>query len=347
MSYQQIINSVKTIIGLCVAVCLVMTGCANQSAKAYPNKSITLIVPYGAGGTADLTARRFAAAMEKQLGQSIVIVNQAGASGSIGTKSVLDAAPDGYTMLFTADSLGTQKVMGISEYSYDDFTPIMAVVDDPKVIVVAKDSKYQSLQDLVEDMKNPQTTVKMSYTGPGGSGHVQALIYNNLGLEMALTAYGSGVECIVAVLGNQVDFTNSNFSTVKNYIESGELRLLGVSTTARMENYPDVPTFLEIFPEAADYYAMPFTPLSLVVDKDVPQEVKDTLVDASQKAVTDADWLNYVKENHLTELYKRYPKHEDRINFYKEWQSKVCWLLWHAGAAKENPANLGIEEWVK
>ncbi len=314
-----------------------------QEAKAYPNKQINMIIPYGAGGTTDLTGRRLALALEKQLGQAIVVINQAGASGSIATKTVLDAKPDGYTIFYTADSLGTQRVTGLSDFSYDDFSPIMAVVDDPKVIVVAKDSKYDNLEDLINDMKENKGKVKMSYTGPGGSGHVQALIYNNLGLDMALTAYSGGADCILAVLGKQVDFTNSNFSTVRDYIESGDLKLLGISAKSRLENYPDVPSLMEVIPESEKYLENPFTPLSLVVDKDCPDEVKEVLREAALKAVEDEDWKSFVKENSLNKLYEKYPTRADMDNFYADWQSMVCWLLWDAGAAKNNPADFGIE----
>lgn len=322
---------------------LSITGCKSNMANSYPQKQITMIIPYGAGGTTDVTGRQLAAAMEKQLGQSIVIVNQSGASGSVGTKTVLDAKPDGYTILYTADSLGTQRVMGISDYSYDDFSPIMAVVNDPKVIVVNKSSKYNTLEDLINDMKERPGKVKMSYTGPGGSGHVQALIYNKLGLDMALTAYSSGAECITAVLGDQVDFTNSNYSTVTGYLESGDLKLLGISSKNRIDKYPEVPTIVDAIPESEEYLSMPFTPLSIVVDKDCPEEVKVTLRNALLEAVKDSKWQEFVKNNNLEELYSSYPNIEDIESFYKDWQSLVCWLLWDANAAKNDPSMYGIK----
>ena len=329
---------------LCAVFLTGITACQNNNKKgaAYPQKEITMIIPYGAGGTTDVTGRQFALALEKQLGKSIVIVNQSGASGSVGTKTVLDAKPDGYTILYTADSLGTQRVMGISEYSYDDFSPIMAVVNDPKVIVVNKNSKYNSLEDLIKDMKDRPGKVKMSYTGPGGSGHVQALIYNQLGLNMALTAYGSGAECMTAVLSNQVDFTNANYSTVNAYLASGELKLLGVSAKERLTQYPDVPALPEVMPEAEQYLSMPFTPLSLVVAKDCPEEVKETLRQAAKKAVLDSKWQEFVKQNSLEELYVEYPEIKDIEQFYQKWESVVCWLLWDAGVAKNNPEQYQI-----
>lgn len=318
-------------------------GATTEAPKTdYPKKPITMIVPYGAGGTTDLSGRQLAIQLSKHLGQSITVVNQGGASGSVGCKTVLDANPDGYTILYTAESLGTQRVMGISEMSYADFAPIMTVVNDPKVIVVSKNSKYNTLEDLVNDMKANPGKVKMSYTGPGGSGHVQALIYNKFGLDMAMTAYAGGNECIVAVLGDQVDFTNSNFSTVVSYIESGDLKLLGISANDRLEKYPDVPTLSEVIPEAAEFLDIPFTPLSLLVDKDVPVEVQDVLRVAAQKAVEEEDWKKFVADNCLEALYEKYKTSDEMNKFYTEWESLVSWLLFDAGAAKNSPEQFNI-----
>ncbi len=319
-------------------------GTTESNDDVYPNKPITMVVPYGAGGTTDISGRQLAVQLEKQLGVSITVMNQGGASGSIGARTVLDAKPDGYTILFTAESLGTQRVMGLSDMSYDDFIPIMAAVNDPKVIVVGKDSPYNTLQDLVNDIKSRPGKVKMSYTGPGGSGHVQAMVYGKFGMEMALTAYPGGADCILAVLGKQVDFTNSNFSTVRGYLDSGDLKLLGISGLNRLPSYPDVPTLAEILPGSEKYLSNPFTPLNLLVDKDVPANVVTTLRDAANKAVQTPEWKAFVADNSLDKLYEAYPDEASMRAFYKEWESLVSWMLYDSGVAKHSPADFGIEK---
>ncbi len=317
-------------------------GTSEAGNASYPNKPITMIVPYGAGGTTDISGRQLAVQLEKHLGVSITVINQGGASGSIGARTVLDAKSDGYTVLFTAESLGTQRVMGLSEMSYDDFTPIMVAVNDPKVIVVGKDSKYETLQDLVDDIKSRPGKVKMSYTGPGGSGHVQAMIYGKFGMEMALTAYPGGADCILAVLGDQVDFTNSNYSTVTGYLESGDLKLLGISALDRLGEHVDVPTLGEILDGSEKYLSNPFTPLSLLVDKDVPEEVVTVLREAANKAVMEPAWKAFVAENSLDKLYEAYPDEESMRAFYKDWESLVSWMLYDSGVAKYSPEKFGI-----
>lgn len=337
-------RSIAVLLILCCAIGLFATGVVEKSEPSYPLKPITMIVPYGAGGTTDISGRQLAIQLEKHFGKSITVINQGGASGSIGARTVLDAKSDGYTVLFTAESLGTQRVMGLSEMSYADFTPIMVAVNDPKVIVVHKDSPYRTLGDLVNDIKSRPGKVKMSYTGPGGSGHVQALIYNKMGLEMALTAYPGGADCIVAVLGKQVEFTNSNYSTVTGYLQSGDLKLLGISALQRLAAYPDVPTLSEILPGSEKYLANPFTPLSLLVKADVPASVVEILRDAARKAVQEQGWKDFVASNSLDKLYELYPDETSMRSFFAEWESLVSWLLYDSGAAKISPEKFAIKK---
>jgi len=325
------------------AACAAMSVFASgQKEASYPQKAITMIIPYGAGGTTDIHGRQFAIQLQKQLGKPVTVVNQGGASGSKGCKSVLDAAPDGYTVLFTAESLGTQRVVGLSEMSYDDFAPIMAVTNDPKVIVVGKDSKYNKLQDLLDDMKANPGKIKMSYTGPGGSGHVQALIMEKLGYKAALTAYTGGADCLLAVMSKQVDFTNSNYSTIVGYLKSGDLKVLAVSGSTRLPANPDVPTFGEVDKNAVPYMKNAFTPLNFLVSKDVPSDIQKILRDAALKAVKDPEWVKFVNDNCAEKLYEAYPKIDDIKKYYKDWESMVSWMLYDAGVAKYSPEKFGI-----
>lgn len=337
--------SIKRTLALLTLTLLLLSavGCSGSNTNdSYPTKAVTMIIPYSPGGTTDLAGRKLAIAMEKSLGQSITVVNQAGASGTIGCKTVLDAPDDGYTVLFTADSLGTQRVMGLSEMSYADFAPILLAVNDPKVIVVGKNSPYTTIEELVSDIKARPGKVKMSYTGPGGSGHVQSLIYNKCGLDMALTAYAGGNECIVAVLGDQVQFTNANLATVTGYLDSGDLRLLAVSGAERLSRYPDVPALPEVLPEAMQYLTTPFTPLSLLVDKDVPAEVQSVLLAAANAAVRTDEWQSYVEDNCLDALYLDYPTPDKAVEFYSSWESSVSWMMYEAGATKYSPEQFDI-----
>ena len=334
----------KSLIVLLLFVVVISSLFAQGAAEtsAYPEKAITMIIPYGAGGTTDVSGRKFAALLSKELGVAVTVVNQGGASGSIGCQAALDANPDGYTVLFTAESLGTQRVMGLTDLSYDNYKIISTMVNDPKVIVVAKDSKYSTLADLLADMKANPGKIKMSYTGPGGSGHVQGLIMEKLGYVPALTAYSSGADCYRAVLSGEVAFTNSNISTVKALIQSGDLRLLGVSSNVKLSIYPDAPLFEEVDPAAAPYMKNAFTPLNFLVSNQVDDSVVEVLRNATKKVVESAEWKSFIKDNALEELYLQYPTVEATKEFYKNWESMVSWMLFDAGVTKYSPADFGI-----
>ncbi|MBQ0071232.1 MAG: tripartite tricarboxylate transporter substrate binding protein, partial [Spirochaetales bacterium] len=216
------------------------------------------------------------------------------------------------------------------------------VIDDPKVIVVAKDSKYQTLQDLLDDMKANPGKIKMSYTGPGGSGHVQAIIMEKLGYVPALTAYSSGKDGYLAVMSGEVAFTNSNISTVKALIESGDLRLLAVTSSTKLSCFPDAPLFEEVDPNAAQYMKNAFTPLNFLVNPETPEEVVQTLKAAANRVFASDDWQAFVKANAAEELYKKYPTDESIKKFYAEWTSMVSWMLYDAGVTKFSPEDFNI-----
>lgn len=319
------------------------TGAETAAETDYPNKPINMIIPYGAGGTTDVYGRTLAALLEKQLGQPITVTNQGGASGSIGSQFVKDQASDGYTLLVCAETMGTYRTMGTSDLAYDDFTIIAPLVGDPKVVVVGKDSKYNTLQELLDDIKANPGKITMSHSGPGGSGHNQGLVLGELGYEVAMTSFDSGNAALLGVIGGQVDFTNPNISTLQSYIESGEVKPLAVFSAERMEAYPDIPAFTETAPEAAKYLDIPYTALTFCVNNDTPQEVVDVLKDAAQKVFEDPEWTEFVETNAAEKLYEKYTSAEDIEAFYDKCQSIICWLQFDNGVAPNSPEDFGIE----
>ena len=331
------------LLAACLLLALAACGAAEKPAESgYPFKTITMIVPYNPGGTTDLVGRSLAKALGKALDVSIVVENQPGASGSIGCRAALDAPRDGSVLLFAADSLGTQRVMGISDMSYADFSPIYAVANDPKVIVVAKDSPFQSIGALLDEIKAKPNGIQMAYTGPGGSGHVQALIMNRYGYYPALTAYSSGSDGIVAVMGGQVVFTNANYSTVSDYIAAGELKLLAVCAVERMAQYPEVPALSELMEGSEELLSIPYTPLSLLVAADVPQDVQELLRRGCEEAFRDPEFVAFMDGNSIDKLYEKYRSVDEIKAFYADWESTVCWMMADAGATAYSPEEFGI-----
>ncbi len=310
----------------------------------YPTKPLTMIIPYGAGGTTDTWGRKLAVLLEKYLGQSITVTNQGGASGSIGSQFVKDQPSDGYTLLVCAETMGTYRTMNICDLGYDDFTVVSPLVGDPKVLVVGKDSKYNTLEELLEDIKANPGKITMSHSGPGGSGHNQGLVLKELGYEVAMTSFDSGNDALLGVIGGQVDFTNPNISTLGGYIESGDVKALAVFSSERMEAYPDIPAFTETVPEAESYLNIPYTLLSFVVNKDTPQEVVDVLKAATEKLFADPEWTEFVKANAADPVFEKYTDDASIQEFYDNWKSIICWLQYENGVAEKSPEEFGIKK---
>ena len=323
---------------LLLILLLFISGCSSSD---YPSRTVQLIVPYSPGGTTDLVARAFAEVFSQELGTEVTVVNQPGASGSVGSIAVHDAKPDGYTLLVSADSLGIQRVMGLSQLSFHDFEPILLLTNDPKVIVVGKDSPYKSAAELFGAMKDKG--LSMSYTGPGGSGHVQALLYESLGAKLTLTPFPGGLDAIVALMGGQVDFTNSNASVVREYLKSGDLKALAVCGSKALSDDPSVPLLEDEVQGAKELMDLPFTPLSLLAGKDVPEEILVKLREAAQKAIATDQWKDYVKTSGLEPLYEDYPSLEDMKAFFTKFESRMSWLLHDAGVTEKSPEDFGIK----
>lgn len=350
-------NFKSIIVAMLVIMCLMAAGCSvSQSDNPgstpsdnsgdtnidYPSKPITMIIPYGAGGGTDTYGRLLAAQLEKKLGVSVTVTNQGGASGSIGTKFVHDANADGYTLLFSAETIGTYRSMGTSDLSYNNFIPIALAVNDPKLVVVSKNSKYNTLEELLADIKANPGKITMSHSGPGGSGHNQGLILKELGYDVAMTAYDSGNNALLGVLGDQVAFTNPNLSFTSGYIDSGDVKVLAVFSNERLEAYPDIPAFTEIVPESENYLSIPLTPLSLLVKEGTPNEVVDILREAASEAFQEKDWVDFVESNSADKLYERYRDEASMTRFFKNWESMICWLQYDNGVAKNSPDEFDI-----
>lgn len=309
----------------------------------YPTKPLSMIIPYAAGGTTDTWGRKLAVMLEKYLGQPVTATNQGGASGSIGAQFVREQPSDGYTLLVSAETLGTYRTMNICDLGYDDFTVISPIVGDPKVIVVGKDSKYNTLEELLDDIKANPGKITMAHSGPGGSGHNQGLVLKELGYDVAMTSFDSGNDSLLGVIGGQVDFTNPNISTLGGFIESGDVKPLAVFSNERMEAYPDIPAFTETVPESEKYLNIPYTLITLAVNNDTPQEEVDVLKAACQKIFADPEWQEFVAANAADPLFEKYTDDASVKEFYDNWMSVICWMQYDNGVAEKSPEEFGIK----
>jgi tripartite-type tricarboxylate transporter receptor subunit TctC len=323
---------------LCAAALLLSSVCG--FAEAYPSKGITLVVPWGAGGVTDVAARVFAPLFEKYMGVPVVILNRPGASGAIGTEYAYARPADGYTVLFSAETPASFRIMDVSKLSFHDFEPIMLLSHSEKIIAVAPESPYQTLADLVKDIRARPGKVRFSYSGAGASGHVQALLMMQKGdLDFSSTPFGGGNNALLAVLGGQVDFTSPNIGTVKDYIAAGKLRALAVFDRNKSSYLPDLPPITDAIPEMAPFLPLDY-PNCLIVKKGTPTEIVGKIADAASKAVADPAWKEFLENNWYVGLDT--VRGQDMLAYWDKWASVVGWVLQDAGVAKKSPEVFNI-----
>ena len=215
---------------------------------AYPNKPVTMIVPFPPGGLADIVGRPVAEAMTRELGQPVVIENKGGAGGGIGMAQAAKAAPDGYTVLLALSSysvlpeadtlLGRQQM-----YAYNQLRPIARITADPTVLAVRADSPWHTVKDFVEDARKRPGAINFGSSGNYGTMHVPMEILKQVA-EVRLThiPYTGAGPAVVALLGGQVDAVASGPATVLQHVKAGKLRVLAHWGTSKLESMPEVPS---------------------------------------------------------------------------------------------------------
>lgn len=232
----------------CMAACA-MT--ATAQTHPYPDQPVTLVIPFSPGGDADGAARALAMVAQKRLGQPLVPVNRAGASGGIGSIAVRNAKPDGYTLLIAR--VGSQAVLPALQptagYKWNDFTFIGLLELNPYVCVTRADSPVKTMKDLVDALKARPGKLNYSTSGPAtilNFGPQLLFDLLKLGKDAAVQiAYKGGGEAALAVLSGDVDFSCGNLSSMVGNIKAGKLRPLVTTTPERLKDLPDVPTARE------------------------------------------------------------------------------------------------------
>lgn len=318
------------------------TDAPGGEAVDYPNHTITMVVPWGAGGGTDLVARAFGALLEQQLGESIAILNKTGATGTIGTQYVYDAAPDGHTILFSAENPCIYQVEGFSDLSFEDFRCVTMISDDPKIVCVAKDSPYQTMEELVQAMKDNPGKINMALSTPGASGHTQSLMYQAVGLDFNLVPLGGGTSQITSLLSGETDWTNPAGSTVLDYLATGEMRCLATWSSEPVPGYEEYPPITEAIPELEQYNVDLGFPLCICVSKDTPEEIFQIILEGCQKAAETDEWKTFVENNHLKDMTDIYGDEADA--YLKELTSHLSYAVYAADPTLTDPATFGIEK---
>ena len=215
----------------------------------YPSRAVRVVVPFAAGGATDVLTRIAATELSKRLGQNFVVENVTGAGGLIGAQQVVSAKPDGYTLL--AGSPGPITIMPViarKPVSYEvekDLIPITLIADSPGAMVVGKGSKYRTVQEMLAAGKSG-SRLTCGSSGVGAFSHLNCELLKSItGLDIVHVPYRGAAPALVDLVGGQFDFIIENYPSPAKLIESGEVRLLGVTSAARFKLKPEAVTLVE------------------------------------------------------------------------------------------------------
>jgi tripartite-type tricarboxylate transporter receptor subunit TctC len=232
-----------------LALAVVMLGAVPVASQAaYPERPITLIVPFAAGGPTDIIARIVSTAFQKALGQSVVVDNRGGGGGNPGMAIAARAAPDGYTLLLTSTAIAVNPAL-YANLPYDsikDFVPICELVNAPNVLFVRAESSVKTMADLVARAKAAPGALNYSSPGAGTKSHLTAeQLKLRAGIDMVHIPYRGGGPATMAVLEGTVDVGSVALAPVEPLIKEGKFTALAVTGAERWFSLPDVPTMIE------------------------------------------------------------------------------------------------------
>jgi len=326
----------------CVAaLALGLAGAASAADYAWqPDQPVTIIVPWAAGGSTDQVTRLVAGELEEALGQSFVIVNQPGASGSVGTKNAWDAPHDGMTWAAGAASdLGTYPVLGMLDQQLGDWALFLDVAN-VSVIGVNPDAPYEDVTQLLDAMKANPGQVSVATAGLSSAGHnAMEAIAQQAGVEYRHVTYDGGNPAVIATVAGETEVTTQLASEQAEMIRAGRIRPLAVIGTEPLElaGHGTIPPITEEIPDtslATNYFGI-WTP------KDVPPEVLETMGAVWQDKIANSKALkDYAADRGaLFTPYHGEEAQERAIGMVRQ----NAWLLYDAGKAPNSPEQFGIE----
>lgn len=304
-----------------------------------PEKPINLIVPWGAGGSTDRSARTTAGILEEHLGQKIVVVNQPGAAGSVGTKSVMDAPRDGYTWTAgAAKDLGNYKVQGMLDTTIEDWHLFLNVAM-PQVVAVPADSPYDTFGELLEAFKANPGEISVATAGINSSGHTGIeQIRKYTGIDYRHVTYDGGNPAVIATVAGETDVVTQLSVEEADMLRAGKLKALAVlsGNSLDLDGYGTIEPITNWIPEfksAAIYFG-------LFIPKGVPDNVVETL---------GSIWDEHVKSSQVLMKFAS----ENGLVFGPEWGEAAqelafpmiqldAWLKYDSGQAVISPDTIGI-----
>jgi tripartite-type tricarboxylate transporter receptor subunit TctC len=229
-----------------------LLGMATAAHAAWPEKPITLVVPWAPGGSTDILARALGNKLSQSLGQPVIVDNRAGASGNIGSNFVAKAAPDGYTLLvgsMSTHAMNPALMANMPFRGVEDFTPIAQLANVINTMVINPSVPAKNVKEFVAYAKANPGKLNYASAGPGSTNHLSAVLFEKAaGIQMVHVPYKGGAPAVVDTVADQTQVLFSAGTQTLPHVKAGKLRLLGVTEARRSSLMPDVPTVGETLP---------------------------------------------------------------------------------------------------
>lgn len=293
MNRNSVINSAAWAV---IAISVLALGWMNWQRRAasgeFPSRPVTLICPFSPGGGTDLISRVLAHETEKRLGKPVLVNNITGGGGSIGHAAGRLAVPDGYTILMTTFELVSLPVQGLAPFTHEDFDLLMLLNMDPAAVAVRSDFPAGSLSAFIERARSGQTP-SIGNSGAGAVWHLAAaMLADQAGMPATHVPFNGASQAITSLIGGHIDAVTVSPSELKTYVESGQIKLLGVMSSERLKSFPDIPTCRE---QGLDLVFGTWRGLAL--PKGVPSGVRDILSETFNEAVASDSFAAFAAQS--------------------------------------------------
>jgi tripartite-type tricarboxylate transporter receptor subunit TctC len=298
---------------------------------AWPDRPITLVVPWAAGGGTDATARIIGTLLEQELKQPVNVVNRTGGNGVVGHTAIAQAAPDGYTIGLATVEIGMLHWQGLTKLTINDYIPIALMNFDPAGVQVRVDSPYKSVKDLVEDIKKNPGKIKASGTGQGGIWHLAiAGMLDSLGVDAAAAPWvpsngaAPGLQDLVA---GGVGVVPCSIPEARSLIDANRIKSLAIMDTQSPALYPKIPTLKS--ETGSDWVIGAWR--GIVAPKGLPADITAKLTAAMEKIAKDKQYTEFMAKNGYG---VRYAGGADFHKFWSDSDSSLGAVMKKVGLAK-------------
>ena len=289
----------KTVIAFAARTSVAASLASQAQSASFPEKNVTVICPWSAGGGTDTIIRGLSRSTEAFLGKDITVVNKTGGGGAIGHSAGVNARADGYTVAMVTFELLSLPPQGLVPFTYKDYDLLMRVNMDAAALTVPADAPYNTVSEFVAYAKANPKEIKVGHAGPGSVWHLAGSIFaDKADIDLSYVPFNGGAPAVTALVGNHIHAVSVSPAEVQGQVQAGTLKILAVMSDERNPGFPDVPTMRE-----AGYDVVFGTWRGLAVPKSTPEEAKVILHDAFNKGMETDEFQKFARDAGLGLAY--------------------------------------------